>query len=230
MIANVGVHPDYRGRGIARQLMQASLQMIRDLGANHAILQVDYDNHPAIQLYESMDFVKERAFTVWARSALIAAPSLRNEKPFHITHPRPVDWKAEYQLAQLVRPNERGGLGWLKPLHVSMFRPGLLRQIQDLLSLNSRERLLIRSEDRSEVLAEVWIEHGFTLTRTRLIVLAKPGHLLTEGEAILHTVLRRFQTSGFILEHPHDDQEASEMFQRLRFIPMRTVWHMRFDL
>lgn len=230
MIANVGVHPDYRGRGIARQLMQASIDTIRRKGATHAILQVDYENVPAITLYESLDFVRERAFTVWTRSPFLGAPSLRQTEHLHITHPRRSEWQAEYSLAQELRPNERGGLGWLKPLEEGLFRPSIMRQLQALVSLNTHERLIIRSEDEQRILASVWVERGFSLARTRLMLMAQPDHLIPEAEAILHLVLRRFQTTGFVLEHPQDDFEASDLFRHLRFMPARTVWHMRCDL
>ena len=40
ILANVGVHPDYRRGGIADALMQASVDMVRQRGATRLVLQV----------------------------------------------------------------------------------------------------------------------------------------------------------------------------------------------
>jgi ribosomal protein S18 acetylase RimI-like enzyme len=56
IIANVAVHPVYRGRGIARQLMEATLDRIRQLGGEWAVLQVRPDNAAARHLYERLGF------------------------------------------------------------------------------------------------------------------------------------------------------------------------------
>ena len=49
ILANVGVHPDYQGRGMAQELMRASLEMIRWRGAGRVILQVNYQNEAALR-------------------------------------------------------------------------------------------------------------------------------------------------------------------------------------
>jgi len=56
IIANVAVHPDYQRQGIATQLMQASMDMIREQGGKLAILQVDMDNYTARRLYTRLGF------------------------------------------------------------------------------------------------------------------------------------------------------------------------------
>lgn len=231
IIANVGVHPAYQRRGIARQLMDAALSLIAEKGGKHVILQVDYDNTPAIRLYEKLAFHKERAFRTWSRSALLQAPLRSEDDSFYITRPRSSDWQAEYALAQAARPNERGGVGWLKPTHPRMFRPGLRQQLRKLLSFNSCERLIVRSEDREHLLASLWIERGLTISRTRLTLLPAP----TEGgtaaaEALLGNVLRRLRGTGLTMEHPYDDETTTQLLERLRFRPYRTVWHMRLEL
>lgn len=55
-ISNVAVAPAYRGRGIARALMQASLREIAERGGNWAVLQVRSDNAVAHGLYLSLGF------------------------------------------------------------------------------------------------------------------------------------------------------------------------------
>ena len=55
-ISNVAVAPTYRGRGIARALMQAALREIAQRGGNWALLQVYAQNHAAQQLYHALRF------------------------------------------------------------------------------------------------------------------------------------------------------------------------------
>lgn len=56
-ITNVAVHPDYRGLGLGRKLMNEVLARSKERGAECATLEVRAGNAPAIKLYESMGFV-----------------------------------------------------------------------------------------------------------------------------------------------------------------------------
>lgn len=55
-IATIAVHPDYRGRGIARMLLTEGLERARSLGAQTATLEVRTGNRPAQALYDSFGF------------------------------------------------------------------------------------------------------------------------------------------------------------------------------
>lgn len=57
LIGNVVVHPDYRGRGIGRALVEAALEAARkDAEVRWVGLEVRVDNAPACHLYESLGF------------------------------------------------------------------------------------------------------------------------------------------------------------------------------
>ncbi|MDQ7026544.1 MAG: GNAT family N-acetyltransferase [Anaerolineae bacterium] len=230
LIANVSVHPDYQRRGIARQLMQASLDMIRGKGGQQAILQVDYDNDAALNLYDNMGFIRERAFTTWSRSAILSSPLAHDIDNTFITHPRRSDWQAEYALAQSQRPNMKGGIGWLKPVHQGLFQPSILDSILRSLSFNSTERLIIRADDSQQIAATLWIEKGVTMISTRLVLMVDSKHFVPYAEILLNSALRRFRTTSMMIEHPHDDEQATDLLKRYRFRPQRTLWHMRTEL
>lgn len=55
----MGVLAAYRGQGIGRRLMAATLAHARSQGLTRVELEVRADNAPAIRLYESMGFVHE---------------------------------------------------------------------------------------------------------------------------------------------------------------------------
>lgn len=52
----MGIHPDYRRRGLGRQLLQAALDAARTFGLERIELAVLTNNTPAVALYRSMGF------------------------------------------------------------------------------------------------------------------------------------------------------------------------------
>ncbi len=228
LIANVSTHPDYRQRGIARDLMSKCMAFIQQKGATDAILQVDYDNHHAIHLYESLGFHKERAFTRWTRSALISAPMPKDDlRDIFFAKPRRGDWEQEFDLVATTRTNEQGGIGWLRPLVMNDFRPSILRSITQALSFTDKDRFIVRSEDRSHLLSALWVERS--LSRTTMTIFKHPDTAMRYTEALLSNVVRRYRSTSFTIEHPHDDVAITELLDNYRFRPRRTVWHMRYS-
>lgn len=236
IIANVGVHPDYQRRGIARRLMLASMEMIRERGGQHIVLQVDHHNYRAHQLYQQLGFIDERAWTLWRRSS-----GGRVSGPLHplyaqIGYRRPSEWRAEYGLAERTRPFEQGGIGWLRPLHVTYFRPNPLKWLVDLVNLRRTERLVLRSVDTEALCAVMWVESGFA-SATRLTLMVDPDRADREqetdgqwAEALVNAAVRRFGTETLTIEHPYDDDPINAVLEQYRFVRQRSVIHMRCDL
>lgn len=55
-ITNVAVHPDYRRRGIGRQLVEGLIYQVEGEGVRRQTLEVRAFNDPAIELYISLGF------------------------------------------------------------------------------------------------------------------------------------------------------------------------------
>lgn len=55
-LERIAVLPGSRGRGLARDLLEALIDRVRDLGAGRMLLEVAADNAAAISLYESCGF------------------------------------------------------------------------------------------------------------------------------------------------------------------------------
>jgi RimJ/RimL family protein N-acetyltransferase len=55
----MGIVPAYRGQGLGRRLIEATLQAARDAGMERIELSVHADNGRAIALYEKVGFVRE---------------------------------------------------------------------------------------------------------------------------------------------------------------------------
>ena len=58
-ISNVAVMPAFRGRGIARNLLEAAIENARQQGVKDFTLEVRAGNLPALHLYESLGFRQE---------------------------------------------------------------------------------------------------------------------------------------------------------------------------
>lgn len=224
IIANVAVYPEYRGQGIATQLMQASMNMIRERSGGTAVLQVDLDNDSARHVYRKLGFREERAWTQWSRSIHHTVPYIETDPSLYISHRRPSDWTAEYDLARAVRPQNQGGVDWLKPTHPSTFRRSILQRLQNWLSLRSVERLVIRDADR--LLASLWIETVFGINRRQLTLMTYPESQQATSSTLLMNAMRRFGQFGLTMNHPHDDLETSDLLRQLQFREYRTVMHM----
>jgi ribosomal protein S18 acetylase RimI-like enzyme len=231
VIVNVAVHPDYQRRGIAQQLMQSTMNLIRSRGGKSAILQVDADNATARRLYARMGFIEERGWTTWRRNGLSVRPQpLDNDPAIYISHPRANEWQSEMALAAKIRPALMGGLGWLRPLHESQFHKIWWRRVVDWFSLKSEEHLIIRSEDEQQVLASLWIENSFGSATTHLTLLVDPDYEGVYDEALLNTAIRRFGGAPLSIEHPSDRTLTTALLRRYQFNVRRDVVHMRWDV
>lgn len=62
-VAMVATHPDYRRRGLARQLVTAAINHAKDHGAKMCVLEVLDINEPAYKLYRSLGFVHYDSIT-----------------------------------------------------------------------------------------------------------------------------------------------------------------------
>ena len=228
IIANVAVHPDFRRRGIARALMNASLELIRSKGGAFAILNVEAENEGARRLYTDLGFREERTFVRWHRPPHVRPPRRPAEMPF-ITLRQGREWREEYALAQLVRPNARGGLGWQRPVHASLFRPSLWGGLRRALSGQSDERWIIRKEDGRGIAASLHAARGFG-GPYRLTLLVHPAYQGQCEAPLLNYALRRLdqELRPVQIEHPDDDLHTGALLAELGFERRTTVVHMRY--
>jgi GNAT superfamily N-acetyltransferase len=107
-IGNVGVKPNFRRRGIAKQLVESCISDVHDWGATFVHLSVIEGNDPAIQLYEGLGFTPYSGTTELAGhlvnfATLNVAPALPTgyqfkKIPF-------ADWQPRYKLAKRMTPS-----------------------------------------------------------------------------------------------------------------------------
>jgi GNAT superfamily N-acetyltransferase len=117
VLANVVVHPDFRRRGIGRELVEACLGLAGRRGIRLLMLQVKLDNPSAERLYLRLGFRRLSARTTWTRLAGLAPPAA-----VQVSEVRPRvrgEWSDQWALAQRLHPE---GLIWPNPLHPGTFR------------------------------------------------------------------------------------------------------------
>ncbi|MFO0983230.1 MAG: GNAT family N-acetyltransferase [Planctomycetota bacterium] len=79
-VYSIAVHPDHRGHGLARRLMQQAIARARTLGMDRLTLEVRPDNAAAMALYASLGMRRVRELAGYyedGASALKLALSLR---------------------------------------------------------------------------------------------------------------------------------------------------------
>jgi len=68
-IANLGVSPEYRGKGYGRKIMHYAFSTLKEKGEDMARLRVHAENKKAIGLYESVGMIRGRSFKalIWRK-------------------------------------------------------------------------------------------------------------------------------------------------------------------
>jgi ribosomal protein S18 acetylase RimI-like enzyme len=104
VVGTVGVLPGYRRRGLARKLLTAALELMRERGATKVTLGVIDGNLPAYTLYKDMRF--ERYSGSVEFDALPEEPEAAPELPdgYHRTPLSPHDWQPRYELEKRISP------------------------------------------------------------------------------------------------------------------------------
>ena len=104
VVGTVGVLPEYRRRGLARKLLEASVELMRERGATKAILGVIDGNVPAYALYEDMGFEQYSGMIEF--DALFEEPVAAPELPegYQRAPLGPHDWRPRFELEKRITP------------------------------------------------------------------------------------------------------------------------------
>ena len=232
LVANVAVHPDYRRKGMAVAMMQATLDLIRRQGGGEAILQVDDDNLGAVTLYREMGFRRVTTQTTWIRPAYTAPPDFL-KSPFDIRLRGPREWADQYALAALVRPE---GLTWGRPLQAGEFQPGLRRQMDNFFGGRYEEHWVVRDPlprgPQAPALAGSLSLYVGGPDGDRLTLLVHPAYRGQLEAPLLTRALRRLgrRPWGLRVDYATDDDQATPAWQQLGFQNRRMLRWMKLGV
>jgi ribosomal protein S18 acetylase RimI-like enzyme len=129
LIANVAVHPDYRRRGIARQMTESIVEGVRARGAPSIWLHVRDDNQAAIDLYSSLNFIERTRRTAWINRRGDDQPDATIEARFMT--PRAWHWASQRRWLREAYPAQ---YAWHLAIDLNLLRPGLFGMIWRLLN------------------------------------------------------------------------------------------------
>ncbi|MBN2146482.1 MAG: GNAT family N-acetyltransferase [Anaerolineales bacterium] len=132
LIANVAVHPEQRGRGIARALTTTAMNYARSRQVQAVWLQVRDDNPPAIHIYRSEGFGERARRTTWYSNNEATSPPPAGD--IAICPRRLHHWPQQRLWLHQLYPAE---LSWHLPLNWSAIRPDLLGILYRLFTIES---------------------------------------------------------------------------------------------
>jgi ribosomal protein S18 acetylase RimI-like enzyme len=104
LVGNVAVLPEYRRRGIARNLVIAGLDFIREQGGTLAVLDVIDGNLPAYQLYKRMGFEHFTSMMDLVLTADNVPQSPEVPSGYQIKKISYKDWQIEMKMAEQTVP------------------------------------------------------------------------------------------------------------------------------
>lgn len=225
IIGNVGVLPDYRRRGIARQLVEACIAQARDEGGEWVALEVRADNEPARRLYQHLGFEPTGTLEQLRREPGALA-QMDGPGDWQIRKPRSSEGKLIHSLAQFVTPE---GLRWAEPLRESEFVLGWDRSL-DLWLSGQKEAWWVAQSDGKTVGAIEAQTFFNRLEEGRLRMWIAPGH--SAHAALMSAALwrRDLASRPMVISHPGDDEAALRVMAQFGFQPLRTLAHMKLNL
>ncbi len=235
-ISNVAVAKDFRGRGIARALMDASLEFVREMRGHVVSLQVRQGNEPAIRLYRSMGFKETGAVTEFYMPRPVNLPVAPLPAGVRLRRHRldAEDARRAFALAQMVIP---AGLQRETPVKYRRFRlessdVAVGNLFRRLFGFGTRQYWLAETTTRG-VIAVLNIEPGIWRSEHSMGFLVHPhwqGHLeaVLVSRALAH--LAKFPARPIFFQHPEALTHDVAALLEAGFKKRRVLLWMRVEL
>jgi ribosomal protein S18 acetylase RimI-like enzyme len=236
LITNVAVAGPYQGRGIARGLMYAALELVNEYNGSSVSLQVRADNKPAKHLYESLNF-KEISGTTYlylkripSIETTLSLPRMPTGVMLRQRNFSSGDARRAYNLSSAAMPLA-AQKEW--PLRQNNFRLSPQTQIsgffQRFLGAGSPNYWVI--EDGQRFVGLVDIQPGLFGQSHRIYLVVHPdwrGVLERSLISRAFLYLSPWSKNGVLVRHPADHTEAIETFKEFGFQESQTlIWMKR---
>jgi len=234
-IAPVGVLPEFRRRGIARQLTAATLDMVRSRGGTRVTLGVIDGNVPAQALYRSLGFVDYAGGTRYSLTptGTVERPTL---PPGYEEFPlAEFDWRTRYELDKRIVPEE---VQRFDPIVPGRYRtPWLMRVLAPVFRFaeGSRERdIVIRREVDHVVIARAgWAVSKSGKGTNSIRVRLDPTHADLAPYLVRRTlseVLAKSPALRVVLSAPTWMPAVAREAEGLGFLPVQVGRRMGMEL
>jgi ribosomal protein S18 acetylase RimI-like enzyme len=221
LIANVATHPNYRGRGIARQLTQKGIEHTRQRGASAVWLQVRDDNPVAYQLYLHLGFQERARRTTWNQVEI--PPPLLPLNHVQVSARKASEWPQQAGWLQQIYPGE---VAWNLNFSAERYAPGLVRS---LIRFFNNERVEQWSVHRGGLLLGMAIWDAGVFNSETVWVAPNPECENLALQALV-TVLRNQVTTPRPLSFNYPAGRGCSAFQQTGFTPHNTLIWMEINL
>ena len=217
LLANIAVHPDYRRRGIARELTQKGIKDAQKRGAASIWLHVERNNLGAINLYKELGFEPHSLRTTWI------------VKPEHLPPKNSIKsvsgvvrfWEKENRWLNRAYPKE---IRWYRTPDLRNFKPGIRHRLYRLFVEYDLRQWTIQKDGEFQA-ALFWMR---TYTRHAPIWLAVSPQADSESVTKLLLYARHKLSAPrrtLTLDYPAD--QLTTAIEGAGFTPRRTLLWMR---
>lgn len=220
LIANVATHPEYRRRGIARDLTLKALNAIQSQGLSDAWLHVRDDNPAAEKLYQTLGFEEQFRRTQWQWEPGLnmgPPPELEDVKIEKRTRK---DWQLQESWLDRVYPPE---IAWNLALEKTRLRPSLQAAIKHYFSGGEDLHLAARHKGH---LIGVLSRQSSPLYSDNLWLGCDPQQEVLAGRALLTTIAdKKLGAKPLALNYPAG--KLVDVVRLCGFYPHLTLIWMR---
>ena len=238
LISNVAVAESFQGRGIARTLMNAGLELVKEYNGTSVSLQVRADNAPARHLYDTLNF-EEVSGTTYLHLRRI--PNVEGLGQLHrlptgvMLRQRnfsSMDARWAYNLASAAM-SLTAQKEW--PLRQNNFQLGSYTQVNIFFRrmVGNGPPAYWIMEDGQRFVSLIDIQPGLFGQPHRIYLVVHPdwrGILERPLISRALTYLTPWRRNGIVVKHPAEHQEAVEAFKTFGFKEAQTLVWMKREL
>jgi ribosomal protein S18 acetylase RimI-like enzyme len=125
-ISAVGVHPDFRRRGIAQQLVESAIELVHQRNGKRLLLDVIEENVPAVNLYEKLGF--EHYASNYQMETRLQSTPLEVDLPegYQLEVTDDFAWQPRYELMKRITPEQ---LARSEPVEEGRYKKPLLTRL-----------------------------------------------------------------------------------------------------
>lgn len=153
-VANVAVHPNYRGRGIGKQLTERAIRHVCEHQGKQVYLQVRDDNEVAIQIYRNLGFDEICRRTMWVYHQ---NSHLTESKPttLKVASREKEDWPQQKLWLESLYPRE---IHWNIPIRLEKMEPTFANWVSRLMYAEFQRSWSVRKD--TTLVGAVTLDHS----------------------------------------------------------------------
>lgn len=156
-VANVAVHPDYRGRGIGRKLTERAIRHVGEHNGKRIYLQVKDDNVGAIRLYQKLGFEEICRRTMWVYRPKDSSTLIQNTS-IKVMPRTKEDWQQQKYWLEDLYPKK---IRWNLPIRIDRLEPTFSNWFSRLLNGDLQRSWSVRKD--STLIGTASMERGIEL-------------------------------------------------------------------